>query len=925
MRIRVLTLLASLSLLSGSMVLGSLPTAVGVPNPVATDEATYQAFGRVFPDPHGCQAYLASDADGDGVKDTPPGVSPWAKGRVCADQFLSYEEVLEGTSFLANRFPDFLKVIRLDQAFDNPNYMSAGIPRTAAFDDGKLQVLERDRRPLYMFKVTDRTSTVPESDRLHFAYSLSIHGIERAGVEGGVRAMEDLVTWAACEEDPASSPACAAEGPFPKPIVETPTDLAVPSAGQVLDNAVIYFLLPNPDGWARGQVAPAEFEDGAPNTNYSPGVFYQRYNGNGVDLNRDWPSVGYTFKPYSPGSEPETKAFAEVLKGIKENTSGDSFAGAIDLHGMITAYAFSYTLLGAGERDYRKNAVTVDTSIRTWQDQTQRLAWSPYVADKDADGEPETTCVRDPVLGGGTRGHVPACVADQWGTVIDTIGYQVTGAMGDWLDSPVVGLGAVGIDNEMYTSHIIPNTIFDPALEQTHIDGNKGLIYSQVSSLLAEQDITFQPTGKIGFVYNPDRLQVPAGERPSNPGLPAQNDVEVLLPCQGEVAQNLEGSCGEGEFVMEGDNPTFEFDVLGPAEGIWNGGLTLTITRTNVTGISDGNLGEVQLQHFDEGQWHTVASDFNQSFLYLQAGQIVTVNDPYPGRWRVWFELPSHLPSRVKLDFSPYTAEMSPGQAAIDASSMDFFESLNRYVPDGQDLQAIPIETVANDPAALGTFDTVVVVNNLGSLEYLRNELGLTSRTANGFFQGLGSFARNGGNLVLTDAALQALPRVHRQFAAGDISGDRDLVGNYNFRIGEGLVTYEDPGTYPLATDVDKPGAAEQEQGRRQAAEPTPLGYTPDPDYDPDPQMPYWGVNRHVWESRCGQPNCTVATTEPEGDLVNLGELRLGQGVIRVAGIMFPDPVFEPDEANDHRFGLGSYALTYTSYELFENLVNYRR
>jgi hypothetical protein len=29
---------------------------------------------------------------------------------------------------------------------------------------------------------------------------------------------------------------------------------------------------------------------------------------------------------------------------------------------------------------------------------------------------------------------------------------------------------------------------------------------------------------------------------------------------------------------------------------------------------------------------------------------------------------------------------------------------------------------------------------------------------------------------------------------------------------------------------------------------------------------------------------------------------------------MFPDPVFESDEANDHRFGLAFYALTYTSY-----------
>ena len=52
------------------------------------------------------------------------------------------------------------------------------------------------KRPLYLVKVTapedrrlvDGVAPIPEADREHFVWSLSIHGIERAGVEGGLRA-----------------------------------------------------------------------------------------------------------------------------------------------------------------------------------------------------------------------------------------------------------------------------------------------------------------------------------------------------------------------------------------------------------------------------------------------------------------------------------------------------------------------------------------------------------------------------------------------------------------------------------------------------------------------------------------------------------------------------------------------------------------
>ena len=911
--------------------------ALALPNPVATDEPTYQLFGRVFPDPHGCLAHDVPDADGDGIKDTPKGVSPWAKGRVCADQFLSYEEVIEGAKFMSRRFPDFIEVIRLDQAYDNPNYRSAGIPRSISMEDGTAKVMGRDRRPLYMFRVTDRTSSIPQRKREHFAFSLSIHGPERAGLEGGVRAMEDLVTWAACEraEFQANTPACEAEGPFPKKIVESATDKPVPTAGEALKRSVLYFTLPNPDGWGRGQTAPVEVEGGGPNVSYLPGMLFQRFNGNGVDLNRDWPTVGYTLKSYSPGSEPETRAFADVLSGIKARTAAQRFAGGLDLHGMLTAKAFSYTLIGASQRDYRKNAVTVETSLRTWEDQTKRLAWSPYTSDHNANGEKEPNGSPPEICRDTNGTDATPCVADRWGTVIDTIGYQVTGGFGDWFDSPL-GLDAVGVDNEMFVSHVAPNSVFEPALEQTHIDGNKGLVFSQIAALLSTSRTTFHPGGLTGYVYDPNRLQVPARPRVPNPGLPAQNDIDVLLPCQDQVAQNADGFCGDGKYVVSGTQASYEFTVEGPEQEIWNGGITATTTHANANGVSPGALPVINLDYFDEGQWQPVArSVVSEGTFYHQAGRIVTANDPEPGRWRVRFGNVTDSASRLRIDFNPYTAESSPGQTAIDASSMDFFSELNEYVPDGEKVASVDPKTVARSLLALRQFDSIVLVNDLGSRSYLTEEIGLTDDEVTRYFDHLEAYVRSGGNLVLTDKALGALAELGLVPQDAVTHGTFPPAPSFNFNVPDNGLTYEQPEAFPLAAGLDLPGAAERNLGQRQGVEPTPLGYTPDSGDDATPAMPISVVDRAAWESACGKATpgrCTTALGTARARVgnqtrnvtaVSLGELDLGDGHVRIAGTLLPNPAYEPDATNDHRFGLASYALTYTGYIVLENLLEW--
>ena len=877
------TLSFALAALAASLPIVAGPgPALAIPNPVATDPVTYAAFGRVFSDPQGC---LAHDTDGDGVNDVvAPNVSPWAKGNMCMDQFLSYEEVIEGSKFLARTYPRFFQVIRLDQAYDNPNYMSAGLPRSIVIEDGNPKVLDRDRRPLYLFKATDRESPIPENERLHFVYAGAIHGPERAGAEGGIRAMEDLVTWAANFPD--------------QPIVEAPTGAPAPTAKEALERSVVYFMLPNPDGWARGQTAPTEVEDGSPNLNYTPGFIYQRYNGNGMDLNRDWPTYGYTYRPYTPGSEPETRAYVDVLRGIRESISpnnpvGQRFAGGIDLHGQLTASAFSYTLLGSGQRDFRKNFSTVDQSLRAWADQTTRLEWSPYI------------------------GTTIAPVADQWGTVIDTIGYQITGGLGDFFDNEQIGLGAVGIDNEMTLSHIAPNSVFEPILEQMHVDGNKGLVFSQMASMLTETGFAYEPTGKIGYVFNPSRLEVESSDRPKNPGLPAQNDIDAILPCQSaaNTGPAAATSCGEGVFALDGSNFTIEFDLLGPEEGIWNGGITATMTNTHVLGQSAGMLARLTLDRYDEDDatWEEVTTSIVPEVFYANAGQIATVNDPMPGTWRARVTLAGGGgPVRVKLDFNPVTAEASPGQAPISASSMDFFTDLNKYIgDDAMKAEAVAVEEIVDDPSILGGFDSLVVVNSMGDRGYLTDPfdgLGIPFEDADAYFAALKAFAEGGGNLVLTDAALRVTGETGLVDPAAVGTSQPSVASRYN-----GVCTASDP----LEKDVCLPGTAGGTG--RQAVEPTPLGYTPSGDGVPEARMNQYWVQAAAWTGAGGSSSATV------GSGTGLGQMPVGQGRVVVAGSLFPDPNYAPGGPRDMRFGVASYALTFSAWQIFLNTIDYVR
>ena len=671
--------------------------------PTADNANEYQGLGRVFPDPMAnCQR---------GGEDSP--CSPFAQGNVPATQFIGYQEFVDGMRFMNtdDDWNKYLEVWPLDgkmgagsgtevgpAMFPGNNlgriefkpssrYQSAGLPTSQQ---------SRSKADLYVVRVTDEN--VPDKGKKRYALSLSIHGIERAGAEGGIRAIEDLVT-------------AGTLGTAGKPILPQAAGPS-PTFGEVLRNTIIYFTLPNPDGWRRGTVSEG-------------GVFFQRYNGNGMDLNRDWPDIGFSHRFYSANSEPETRAYNSFFRSVE--SSEGQFAAGDDLHGQPFADALSYTMMPHGRHDWAKDARLRAAAVKIHDSTVAMVNWSPIVQPNDAPQGGGVPCSPDT-----TAGTVCQKIYGQtWGTVYDTINYTTAGTLGDWFDS-TAGLNADGIDNEMSFSHIDKNIIFDPHTEQMHVDGNKALIWSHVTAMLnPPADAKFDGPGRKGYVPNA-RLKRSEKTAPKIP--------EGTVPQQDLPSEPAPGG-------------VYEFDVKGGKQGpepagpdankdIYNGGMRIQATAGNVQGIGPGVTSlAVQCQNCDthtersddsDDEWITVAEDFNQSALYAQAGITVSVNQPqayYQDKdgktakvnWRAVVSAEGGPAPAIGVEFTAEPAsddgntggDPAPKLAAYDVANTDVFRDLNGDIAPGlSGFDEINPRAVIGGQSSLSGLDSLVLADD---------------------------------------------------------------------------------------------------------------------------------------------------------------------------------------------------------------------
>ncbi|MGH2837271.1 MAG: M14 family zinc carboxypeptidase [Thermoleophilaceae bacterium] len=1007
--------------------------------PVATSEPQYQAYGAVFPDP---LAVCQQNCD------------PNSRGQTNATQFIQWQEFNDAITFM-NQVEDwrrYMEVLPLDgekgegagtQAGNamwpgnnlsdlewtpKPEFASAGL---ATSDRG------RQKSDLVVIRVTDEN--VPDKGKKRYALSLSIHGIERAGAEGGIRAMEEIVT-------------AVAEGRGDEAILPKEVRESAPTWREVLANTIIYFTFPNPDGWRRGSVG---------DTDKGPGVFFQRYNGNGIDPNRDWPDIGFSFRDYSGGSEPETRAFQAFYRQVENR--GGPFAAGDDLHGQPFADALSYTLMPHGRHDIDKDYRIREASKLINRAQYERTKWSPLIVDND---EEASFCEDTGAIGDACS----AIYAQTWGSVYDTINYTTTGTLGDWFDSKL-GLNADGIDNEMSFSHIDRNIAFDPQGEQLHVAGNKAIIYAHIADMLRPPGTEYSVPVKSGYVAN---TRLTRQEQQIQPGAPAgtspQADIEDQPPSGADPAGSV------FEFQVEQDADTF------------NGGMRVDVRASNVQGIGTGLATlQVQCKFCDdhrgvpqEDEWITVAEDFNQSFVYAQAGLTAAVNRPDARtgddqvQWRALVSAEGGVPS-FSVDFSsePATTDGATGGddppflAGYDVANTDFFSDLNGDAHEANDrFDAIDPAKVLSGEQSLDSFRTIVLAdealpgyngaykgqtaptggatadftfpndepttpgqqtggctpsatnaeatdehpftigpnesnrsftvtiewgqpvndwalavfrvedgkrelagstdsNPPGTKESLQIQLPrpgdyvivaincaaaaaadpfegtvtfeaeppppestYTVAQKDAWMENLRNWVQGGGNLVLTDGALKAVSELTSVPGAA-ISERVVYVGQTSFQVCE---TFNDDGTCetketlddPLSQNVDQFAARFNTGMRRQTFESTPLGFAiQSPDGGDASFARQFDIKQPDWVAASGRPvggsaDSGARDAQAVPGRTTLGELSMGQGKIRILGALLP----QPSDEYDHPLGLEPYAVTYTGYILFCNLVD---
>lgn len=360
-------------------------------------------------------------------------------GRVFAEpensiSFVQYDngEFVAGIEALERQFPRWVKTRTFSQIM-------------------RKKVKSAGGRDIWMIEVTDFKA--PEKNKVPVVVSLSVHGPERAGLEGGVRYAEDLARWAAAKDGR-------------KLRNGTEKDSVSLPVREVLRRTHLYLTNLNPDGWAQGDAQ-------------NGGVF-ERGNANGVDLNREFPTKGWTNVSYTPMSEPESKSWVDLAQRIDPTT-------AADLHGELTSVnnAFADIMYPAGQWDPRE------------LEQEERLA--RHMASNVARYFEEEGVV----LGDITGAAADMKPAD-YATAYDVVGYDDSGFMGDFFTEQV---GAVEVDVEHFLSHMAPNSLWFPPLEQAHV----AAVRAEIETLLVEALVTKKVRvelnlGKVGYLFDPRKV-----------------------------------------------------------------------------------------------------------------------------------------------------------------------------------------------------------------------------------------------------------------------------------------------------------------------------------------------------------------------------------------------------------------------------------
>ena len=340
--------------------------------------------------------------------------------------YIDYEEMIAGLTHLESTYPDRLDVYTIGQSPGFRNYVSD----------------REDPKDIYVAELTnDINDETAYREKEKVLFSLSIHGLERAGVEAGSRFIENLLNGREGEIE------------------------------ALLDDLVIIFVYANPDGWV-AKHPQYESTGGAPVV-----PVYKRGNAAVQDTNRQYPITGWIDPAHYP-AEPDGPNYRDDDPGIDSDVPMDILervpdALAIvdhfrdyenlnygaDLHGAAGVPEFVLGLISQDQFDHRQLHELYEMNREV--DEVLEAALSNWNTIAD---------VAQTAVGGDDPTGVLPEQAFDYSAIWDTLGYTDSGFFGDWFSHPEA-LGSLGMTAMDFEMNLSGGIAYNPEIARMKVLG----------------------------------------------------------------------------------------------------------------------------------------------------------------------------------------------------------------------------------------------------------------------------------------------------------------------------------------------------------------------------------------------------------------------------------------------------------------------
>lgn len=758
--------------------------------------------------------------------------------------YLSYRESVTGLSYLAEEFSE--------------RFSFHPIGRTHGHEN--LFLGEQDPQDVWVAELTnDHESTFEEKPKAVF--TIGIHGDERAGVEAGLRLIEDVLRG---ERD----------------------DLDA-----FLDEIALVFVTANPDGWV---IRKPEFESLYNNFQRGTPALQRgvsedeledppQWSGAiNLDSNRQYPSAGWIDPINFPG-EPEA-APAETEERVPDSSAivthlrgYEGIEYVADYHGMQWADHFVLNLIANGDFDLTDQHALDEMHRRIDQGMADSLGSRDEIEEailvaaeqQYADQLREPLNLEDDWL--------PPTLNDEglfdWGTIYDTLSYQVGGALLCWAGQSEDdgGLGARTIAPEMSWSNTQDpmEKRFLPEIVDAQVTAYQ-VSMSEIAGLLTEEvEATIETGGAKTAYVTTEKLTRSSGD---------------LVFTQTET-----DSMKTDATVEEGETETITVEVPDGANSL-DLHVRPEFGEVNVTVRDPDGEAVVEMDelsgHGDTMGCACMEHDDTEQF----------VCDPAPGEWEIEIENEADGESAVSLwtlvVFGDADGVSSPDpadvlgyeQRAYEASPFGFFEDHDEFLDEGR-FEPVTVEAVCRGALLTdGTpaYENVVVIHDDGA-------------ETEEYTEALDEYVEADGNLVLTDSGVSLLSAMDTGVSNDDIEVFTTTVSR--------LAEKEE---HPLLSGVRE---IEEELWK-----PAPLGYP----ITNRGTAPTTVIDPEAFENAGG----TVAgwLFEENEDDLRVAAGSINESIHVIGGLLPP-----ADQRYLHPFGLLEYCLSYMSQTVLLNALGYEQ